>query len=132
MINIVTVEGDGDDDYSYVQFLLMNFIALFSMFQAQRNTKLLWCYSEIDPRVKILGYAVKIFAKVIDIVVQLVTDHVKKQGAGEQTFFFLNLAEGMSFHTVQMMPRFTPVCTVWSSSHSDTFCLVTHSCCCCS
>ncbi|KAK7100580.1 terminal uridylyltransferase 7-like isoform X2 [Littorina saxatilis] len=31
---------------------------------AQRNTRLLRCYSEIDPRVRILGYAVKVFAKV--------------------------------------------------------------------
>ncbi|GFN98556.1 Zinc finger, cchc domain containing 6 [Plakobranchus ocellatus] len=34
---------------------------------AQQNTKLLYCYSQIDPRVQILGYAIKTFAKVCDI-----------------------------------------------------------------
>ncbi|RUS92208.1 hypothetical protein EGW08_000061 [Elysia chlorotica] len=34
---------------------------------AQQNTKLLHCYSLVDPRVRILGYAIKTFAKVCDI-----------------------------------------------------------------
>ncbi|XP_046551942.1 LOW QUALITY PROTEIN: terminal uridylyltransferase 4-like [Haliotis rubra] len=34
---------------------------------AQHNTKLLLTYSEIDPRVRALGYAFKVFAKVCDI-----------------------------------------------------------------
>ncbi|CAL1538006.1 unnamed protein product [Lymnaea stagnalis] len=34
---------------------------------AQQNTKLLYCYSKIDPRVRILGYSIKTFAKVCDI-----------------------------------------------------------------
>lgn len=34
---------------------------------AQQNTKLLYCYSMIDPRVRVLGYAIKTFAKVCDI-----------------------------------------------------------------
>ncbi|BFZ16873.1 hypothetical protein BsWGS_19912 [Bradybaena similaris] len=34
---------------------------------ALENTKLLMCYNKIDPRVNILGYAVKTFAKVCDI-----------------------------------------------------------------
>ncbi|BFY99838.1 hypothetical protein BsWGS_02878 [Bradybaena similaris] len=41
-------------------------ISLYNIL-AQHNTRLLLCYSEIDPRVKILGCAIKYFAKVSDI-----------------------------------------------------------------
>nr|KAG5701564.1 hypothetical protein BaRGS_024814 [Batillaria attramentaria] len=37
-------------------------ISLYNIL-AQRNTRLLYCYSQIDPRVRQLGYAVKVFAK---------------------------------------------------------------------
>lgn len=37
------------------------------MLQALRNTRMLATYSNIDERVKPLGYALKYFAKVLDI-----------------------------------------------------------------
>lgn len=40
------------------------FKALLILFQAQHNTRMLRMYADVDPRVKVLGYVMKVFAKV--------------------------------------------------------------------
>ena len=37
---------------------------IFVILQALHNTRMINLYSTMDPRVKVLGYAIKVFAKV--------------------------------------------------------------------
>ena len=48
-------------------YILLYIDQIFFKFQALQNTKLLHTYACIDKRALILGYAIKVFAKVCDI-----------------------------------------------------------------
>ncbi|CAG5136876.1 unnamed protein product, partial [Candidula unifasciata] len=69
--DLIRVQAISTAKVPIVKFVVRNLglegdISLYNIL-AQHNTRLLLCYSQIDPRVQILGYAIKHFAKVCDI-----------------------------------------------------------------
>ena len=49
---------------------------IFVILQALHNTRMINLYSTMDTRVKVLGYAIKVFAKVYDLVISVKISNV--------------------------------------------------------